>query len=68
MDWDNWQTNLEMMFESGNFKGIHIMMTINSLCLFKMDEFLDNVLEIKTKYNSPFPMLSFNILRFPSFM
>jgi len=68
MDWDSWLGNVEMMFEKGNFKGIHIMMTINSLCLFKMDEFLDKVLEIKTKYNSPFPMLSFNILRFPSFM
>ncbi len=57
-----------MLFEKGNFKGIHIMMTINSLCLFQIDEFLSEVLRLKTKYNSKFPMLSFNILRFPSFM
>lgn len=66
--WDTWLENLEMLFEKGNFKGIHIMMTINSQCLFKMDEFLDEVLKLKTKYDSQFPMLSFNILRFPSFM
>ena len=68
LNWDVWVKNLEMLFEKGNFKGIHIMMTINSLCLFKMDEFLTKVLELKSKYNSQFPMLSFNILRFPSFM
>ena len=68
MVWDTWLKNVEMLFEQGNFKGIHIMMTINSLCLFKMDEFLTKVLAIKDKYNSQFPMLSFNLLRFPSFM
>lgn len=66
--WDTWLKNLEMLFEKGNFRGIHIMMTINSLCLFKMDEFLTKVMDLKTKYNSQFPMLSFNLLRFPSFM
>lgn len=68
MVWDTWLKNVEMLFEQGNFKGIHIMMTINSLCLFKMDEFLTKVLALKDKYNSQFPMLSFNLLRFPSFM
>lgn len=68
MDYKVWLSNLEMLFEKGNFKGIHIMMTINSLCLFQIDEFLNEVLKLKMKYKSKFPMLSFNILRFPSFM
>ena len=68
MDYKVWLNNLEMLFEKGNFKAVHIMMTINSLCLFQIDEFLNEVLKLKIKYKSHFPMLSFNILRFPSFM
>ena len=68
MDYGVWLSNLEMLFEKGNFKGIHVMLTINALCLFQIDSFLDKIIQIKEKYKSRFPMMSFNILRFPSFM
>lgn len=68
MKYDLWMKNLEMLFDEGHLKGIHIMMTVNALCLFKMDEFLTEVLRLKDRSKSNFPMVSFNILRFPSFM
>ena len=45
-----------------------MMMTINNLCLFSITEFLDDMLELKSKYGKYKPHLSFNMLRWPSFM
>jgi len=44
------------------------MMTINSLCLFSITEFLDDMLILKRKYGSNRPNVDFNILRWPAFM
>jgi hypothetical protein len=45
-----------------------MMMTINSLCLFSMTDFLDQVLRWKDQFGKFFPVISVNLLRFPSFM
>jgi hypothetical protein len=42
------------------------MMTINSLCLFTITDFLDQVFKWKTMYKRQ-PTISVNLLRFPSF-
>ena len=44
------------------------MMTISSLCLFSITNFLDDIINLKRKYDKPGMFnLSINILRFPSF-
>jgi hypothetical protein len=56
------------MLSEGNVRSLNMMMTINSLCLFSITEFMDDMLRIKQKYGRNHCFMSFNILRFPSFM
>ena len=55
------------MLTEANCHGVHIMMTINSLCLFSITEFLDEVYKLKELTQSRTPTVSLNLLRFPSF-
>lgn len=64
---ERWWKNLEKVITHGNFRQIHVMMTINSLCLFSVTGFLDRLVEFKRKYGRNKPLWSVNILRFPSF-
>lgn len=66
--WDRWLSNLRLMIEQGNCQSSHVMMTINSLCLFSITEFMDEMIKLKTEFGKNHAMMSFNILRFPSFM
>jgi organic radical activating enzyme len=66
LNYNLWKSNLIKILEKGNCRGVHIMMTINSLCLFKITDFLDEMFELKSKYGKN-PTLSVNLLRFPSF-
>jgi hypothetical protein len=43
------------------------MMTINSLCLFSITEFMDEMMQLKKIFGAHAAVMSFNILRFPSF-
>jgi organic radical activating enzyme len=66
--WDLWYKNLIKLHESGAFRRINIMMTISVLSIWTVDEFLDEVIKIREKYNSiDIAFMSVNILRFPSF-
>jgi organic radical activating enzyme len=65
--WESWLKNIERMLSEGNVQSINCMMTINSLCLFTLPEFMDEMLKLKEKYKTNSPVCSFNILRFPSF-
>jgi hypothetical protein len=62
-----WNDNLGYAFDNANVKGIHIMCTINSLCLETLPEFLTNICRLKMKRLHPELNFSINILRFPSF-
>lgn len=62
-----WKDNLIRVQQEANIKGLHVMMTINSLCLFSITEFLDEMYELKQMSNSENPTVSLNLLRFPSF-
>lgn len=67
LDYDQWKKNLLRLNNEANLKGLHIMMTINSLCLFTITDFLDEIYEIKKQNQSKSPSVSINLLRFPSF-
>ena len=67
LDYDEWTKNIKRILTEANTKGVHIMMTINSLCLFSITEFLDDVYKLKELTQSRTPTVSLNLLRFPSF-
>ena len=64
---DDWANNVERLLDSGKFRGLHLMCTINSLCLDSLDQMLECVLQWKTEYGKDSINFSLNILRFPSF-
>jgi hypothetical protein len=57
-----------MRITEAKIRQVVIMMTINSLCLFSITEFLDDMLLLKTKYGTHKHIVDFNILRWPAFM
>jgi organic radical activating enzyme len=67
LDWDGWANNIERLLDSGQFRGIHIMCTINALCLASLDSFLECLVNWKLEYGREAVNFTLNILRFPSF-
>jgi hypothetical protein len=68
--WDDWVNTVETLcdnFSGNKLRGLHIMCTINALCLESLIEFLDFVIDCKKCYGRDFPSFTLNILRFPSF-
>lgn len=68
LKYDIWRENLVSLIENANIRQIVIMMTINSLCLFSITDFLDDMLLLKAKYGYNKPVVDLNILRWPAFM
>lgn len=68
LNWQEWVDNFEYMLREGNCKNTHVMMTINALCLFSITKFMDEMIRLKDTYGHWHAGMSFNILRFPSFM
>lgn len=66
-NWNKWIHNLQRLHTEGNIKKTHMMMTINSLCLASIVQFMDQMMEFKRIYDTCYPTMSLNILRFPSF-
>ena len=64
---DDWANNVERLLDSGQFRGLHVMCTINALCLDSLDSFLEMVYNWKLEYGQDSINFSLNILRFPSF-
>jgi len=68
--WDDWANSIELIcdnFSQTKLHGLHIMCTINALCLESLTEFLDCIVQWKMCYGRDFPNFTLNILRFPSF-
>jgi hypothetical protein len=65
--WSDWANNLDTILQNGNLEGLHMMCTINALCLDSLPNFLDILLQYKTEWGRDFPTFTLNILRFPSF-
>jgi organic radical activating enzyme len=66
LDWPAWVNNMEKIAKSG-IRGLHVMCTINALCLPGLPAFITTMMMFKKSYSRNFPSMSFNILRFPSF-
>ena len=67
LDWEQWTSNVSYLLTSGRLRGLHVMCTINALCLISLPEFLWSIVELKKKYGKDAINFSLNILRFPSF-
>jgi hypothetical protein len=65
--WDDWANNVERLLDSRKFRGIHIMNTVNALCLYSLDQFLECIMNWKLEYGRDAMSFTLNILRFPSF-
>ena len=65
--WDDWANNVERLLDSGQFRGIHVMCTINALCLTTLDQLLECIMNWKLEYGRDAVSFTLNILRFPSF-
>ena len=66
LDWRAWVDNVNRIMTSGRVRRLHIMNTINALCLDSLPEFLDLILWFKNVYGDRISF-TLNILRFPSF-
>ena len=63
-----WSSHMVAFLEGVNkdiFRSLTVMMTINSLCLFSIDEFLDDMIVLKESMEPNRPNVDFNILRWP---
>ena len=65
--WQDWVNNVERLLASKKFRGIHVMCTINALCLDTLDQLLECIMEWKSKHGRDAISFTLNILRFPSF-
>jgi len=65
--WDDWANNIERLLDSRKLRGIHVMNTINALCLDTLDQFLECIMNWKLEYGRDAVSFTLNILRFPSF-
>jgi hypothetical protein len=67
LDYDLWMHNLQELLEHDHMRAVHVMCTINALCLDSLDTFLDQLVRLKKVYGRERVNFTLNILRFPSF-
>ena len=67
LDYQQWLDNMHTLLSSNTVKAVHVMCTINALCLTTLPELLDQLLELKRTYGRERVNFTLNILRFPSF-
>jgi pyruvate-formate lyase-activating enzyme len=67
LDYEIWAENMEYLMRTKKIRVLHVMCTINALCLESLPEFLTHLMLWKQEYGANFPNFTLNILRFPSF-
>jgi len=67
LDYEQWLSNVNLLLQSNTVKAVHVMCTINALCLTTLPKLLDQLLELKRTYGRERVNFTLNILRFPSF-
>jgi organic radical activating enzyme len=67
LNYTQWVYNMAQILEIRRLRGLHVMCTINALCLESLPEFLTQLMLWKQEYGQDFPSFTLNILRFPSF-
>ena len=65
--WDLWTDNLNIIAKHSRIKLIHIMFTINALCLASITKLIEYIFTFQETYKDIKIDMSFNILRWPSF-
>ncbi len=68
INYERWKNNIHKLKTKGNVKRVHIMMTINALCLFSITDLFDDVLSWRGQIGPDVGHWTLNLLRFPSFM
>jgi hypothetical protein len=67
LDYDRWCYNMTQIMDAKLVRGLHVMCTINALCLESLPELLTQLMSWKSQAGADFPSFTLNILRFPSF-
>jgi organic radical activating enzyme len=67
LDYDLWMHNVQELLEHNSIKALHVMCTINALCLDSLPHFLTQLMRLKQVYGKERVSFTLNILRFPSF-
>jgi organic radical activating enzyme len=67
LNWRAWVDNVNKIAASKRVRRIHVMNTINALCLDSLPEFLELIVWFKNIYGTDKISFTLNILRFPSF-
>lgn len=67
LDYDLWMHNVQELLEHEHIRAVHVMCTVNALCLDTLDVFLDQLVRLKRVYGRERVNFTLNILRFPSF-
>ena len=67
LDYKQWMQNVHTLLDSNTVKAVHVMCTINALCLETLPDLLDELLNLKQIYGRDRVTFTLNILRFPSF-
>ena len=67
LDYSLWVKNVIRLIHSGQLRGLHVMCTVNALCLDSLPDLLTVFMRWKHEHGAEFPNFTLNILRFPSF-
>ena len=67
LDYDLWMHNVQELLEHEHIRAVHVMCTINALCLETLPEFLTQLVKLKKVYGTQRVNFTLNILHFPSF-
>ena len=67
LDYQQWMQNMHTLLDSNTVKAVHVMCTINALCLETLPDLLNELLNLKQIYGRDRVTFTLNILRFPSF-
>jgi organic radical activating enzyme len=67
LDYKQWLFNVGRLTASKKIRAVHVMCTINALCLDSLPDFIDELHRFKQIYGKKAISFTLNILRFPSF-
>jgi organic radical activating enzyme len=67
LNYNEWMSNVEELLDTDSIKVMHVMCTINALCLSTLPNLLTQMLGLKQRYSKWRLIWTLNILRFPSF-
>lgn len=67
LDYQQWLQNVHTLLNSNTVKAVHVMCTINALCLDSLPKLLTLLIDLKQRYGRDRVNFTLNILRFPSF-